>query len=280
MPDAQVIFSTGSLYPCDLSYAFEVAADAGFDGIELMADHRYSTRDPLYLQRLSTHTGLPIRVVHTPFSAALPGWDRADDPVQVIRSTLSLAETLGAHAIVVHLPLALPLKPVRLGKRRFFLPRRNPFDAVKRWMIHELAQVQAKTSVKIAIENLPRMRVWGRRVNHSHWNTIPEWSRVHDWLTLDTTHCGANDEDPLAAYRAARGRVANVHLSNYDGKEHRLPHRGNLDLVGFLGALKADAYAGTVSLELHPDALDYTSDVALRQHLRDSRAFIREHSGL
>lgn len=279
MPAAHAIFSTGSLYTCDLAYCFELAAEAGFDGIELMCDQRYSTRDPFYVGQLAARYQQPVRVVHTPFSASLPGWD-ARDQVAIILHTLTLAEQLSAHAIVVHLPIALPVRRVRLGGASLYLPTGNDFAIVKRWIIHQLAAVQARTPVKIALENLPYRQIYGRRVNPAHWNTIAEWSRVHDWLTLDTTHWAVSGLDATAAYQAARGRVCNVHFSNFDGREHRLPHRGHVDLAHFLRVLADDGYAGTISLELHPDALEYEDNAALRRNLRDSRDFIRQHAGV
>ena len=71
--------------------------------------------------------------------------------------------------------------------------------------------------------------------------------------------------------------VCHIHLSNYDGREHRLPHRGQLDLGAVLQRLGLDGFTGTVCNELHPDALEYQNDVALRHHLKDSVAFCREH---
>lgn len=280
MSQAKAIFSTGSLYVCDTAYCFELAANAGFDGIELMCDHRYSTRDPHYIRQLMARYDQPVRVVHTPFSDHLPGW-QARDQVQVIERTLALAEELGAHAIVVHVPIAVPVRRVRVAGQSVYLPALpNEFDVVKRWIIHDLPRVQAGTPVKIAIENLPHKKLYGWRINPAHWNTVAEWSQVHDWLTLDTTHWAVNGTDALDAYRAANGRVCNVHLSNFDGREHRLPHRGDVDLGRFLRALAHDGYSGTISLELHPDALDYQDADALRRHLSDSRAFIRQHAGV
>lgn len=276
---ARLIFSTGSLYLLDTAQCFALAAEAGFDGVEVMCDGRWSTRDPDYLAGLAECHRLPVLVVHTPFSERTPGWSQGGDQVRRIEHTLRLAKILGAEAIVVHLPERLWLRRYRLLGRTVRIPQRGRFGAVKSWIAQQLPQVQARTRVKIAVENLPSKRVFGWVLPHVWWNTVAEWSRIHAHLTLDTTHWATHGVDPLVAYRAAGRRVANVHLSNYDGREHRLPHRGRIDLGGLLRAMAADGFAGTISVELHPDALEFQDGVALRRHLRETVAFCRQHLG-
>lgn len=274
---ARLIFSTGSLYLLDTEQCFGLAAQAGFDGIEVMCDDRWSTRDPDYLASLAERHRLPVLVIHTPFSERTPGWSQSGDEVRRIEHTLRLAENLAAEAIVVHLPERLSLRRYRLLGRTVRFPQPGRFGAVKTWIEQLLPHVQTHTRVKIAVENLPSKRVFGRVVPHVWWNTVAEWSGVHDHLTLDTTHWATHGVDPLVAYRAAARRVAHVHLSNYDGREHRLPHRGRLDLGALLRAMAADGFAGTICAELHPDALEFQDGTALRRNLRETVAFCRKH---
>lgn len=42
----RLIFSTGSLYLLDTALVFDMAAEAGFDGMEIMCDDRFTTREP------------------------------------------------------------------------------------------------------------------------------------------------------------------------------------------------------------------------------------------
>jgi sugar phosphate isomerase/epimerase len=98
-------------------------------------------------------------------------------------------------------------------------------------------------------------------------------------LTLDTTHWATRKVDPLEAYHMAEGRVCHVHLSNYDGYEHQLPHKGKLNLKKFLRALKADGFTGTVSLELSPGSLIFKENSVMRHNLQASLDFTREHLG-
>ncbi len=273
---ARLIFSTGSLYLLDTAQCFELAAQAGFDGIEIMCDDRFSTRDPHYLNSLSERYNLPVLVAHTPFSPRAQGWhDRT--PLGLVLNTLKLAERLRAETIVVHLPLKVSMGSLKVGRWNMIFPWRADTDDVKRWITEELPTAQAATPVRIALENLPLKSYLRSGFDIVWWNSVEAWSSVHQHLTLDTTHWATHHIDPLNAYHAAAGRVAHVHLSNFDGREHRLPHKGFLDLGTFLRALKADAFSGTVSLEVHPDALEfYKPDLTLR-NLCESVAFCREH---
>jgi sugar phosphate isomerase/epimerase len=69
---ARLIFSTGSLWLTDTAYSFELAAEAGFDGIEIMCDQRFTTRNPDYLLSLAERYQLPILAVHTPSVTMYP----------------------------------------------------------------------------------------------------------------------------------------------------------------------------------------------------------------
>jgi sugar phosphate isomerase/epimerase len=276
---ARLLFSTGSLYTNDTAQCFELAAEAGFDGLEVMCDERWSTRDPHYLAQLAERVGLPVLVVHVPFSARLPGWPGGAAQVARIEHTLRLAEQLGVEAMVLHLPERVWLRKYSILGRSVRIPQKSGFAPVKRWFDERLRVVQQGTAVKIAVENMPAVRLLGRALPHVWWNTVPEWSSAHDWLTLDTTHWATHGVDPLAAYRAARPRVRHVHLSNYDGREHRLPQRGWLDLGTFLRALAGDSFDGTVSVELHPDALGFPDTGAIRRNLCETVDFCRAHLG-
>lgn len=276
MNQPRVLLSTGSLHVVDVALCFELAAETGFDGMEVMCDDRWSTRDPDYLNRLSRQSGLPVLVAHTPFSRRLHGWPRADE-LQRVQYTLQLAGDVGAETVVVHLPRKIGILIVDMDGRRLVLPWRSPFAGVKRWIERDLPARQAGTAIRIALENMPVHRFAGRDWDLTWWNTVGAWSRVHTWLTLDTTHWGTKRIDPLVAYRAGRSRVCHVHLSNFDGREHRLPHQGRLDLGALLRAMAADGYGGTISVELSPDVLEFEDAGTLRRNLQDCLDFCRRN---
>ena len=96
-----VTLSTGSLYTFGTARAFELAARAGYDGVEVIVDDRWDTRQPAYLRRLVAETGVPVLSVHSPFGAA-SDWPRAE--VQRVKRSLDVAEAVGARVLNVHLP--------------------------------------------------------------------------------------------------------------------------------------------------------------------------------
>ena len=97
-------------------------------------------------------------------------------------------------------------------------------------------------------------------------------------LTLDTTHLGTWGLDLLAFYEQIKKRVVHVHLSDFDGREHRLPGSGQLPLAALLQRLVRDGYGGAISVELHPDALQAENEDQVRAHLHEVLAFCRENT--
>lgn len=282
MSKVRLLFSTGSLHIMDISRTFELAAEAGFDGIEVLCDHRWATRDPLYLQAMIERYNLPVLAAHVPYSDRLPGWNSPRNRVGHITQTLELAETLKAEVIIVHIPTIAFFAHFKTpGLRNFKIPWMTPFRPVATWMKNQLSTVQANTDVKIAFENNPSAaKVFGRKIvgNMKAWRGVEGWAQSHQWLTLDTTHWATVGVQPLEAYAAAKGKLAHVHLSNYNrGRQHRLPHQGELDLGSFLQQLSADDYNSTVSVEVYPEPLEFKHPTALRTNLKECVDFCREH---
>ena len=253
------IFSTGSLYTYSIERCFELAQAAGFDGIELMVDARWDTRQPQVLRRLIDRFSLPILAVHSPFQHA-PGWPA--EPAEMIHHAVRLAEAVGAPVVIHHLPLRLGYATVQSGRRRAFapLPWWDMEAGYRCWLERDLHVLQQSTNVTLCIENMPARTMLGKRFGVHHWNACDEQT-LHaitrfPALTMDTTHLGTWGLDPAQVYAVWGKRVQHIHLSNFDGREHRLPQQGQLRLDLLISALTADAYRGALSFELHPDALN------------------------
>jgi sugar phosphate isomerase/epimerase len=135
--------------------------------------------------------------------------------------------------------------------------------------------------ITIAVENMPRRRfgLGGWSVNPYLLNDLKHWGRLFPALTLDTTHLGTWGADILAVYEEIKERVAHVHLSNFNGAEHRLLDDGHLPLAALLRALMRDHYTGIVTTELDPEALHAEDEQVVRSHLARTVAFIREYVG-
>lgn len=277
-PTIPVTLSTGSLYTLGTARAFEHAARAGYDGVELLVDDRWDTRQPPYLRRLMQDTGVPIHSVHSPF-VPIPTWPR--DEIGRVKTALALAEELGAHVLNVHVPRRLSdLTLSALGKTyRFpFLPAPPDQPRFTRWLMDGgLDETQRATQVTIAVENLPARRFLGRRLDVHALNTWPELSLLHK-LCLDTTHCGTWGVDPTQILDRLGGRVVHVHLSDFNGRHQHQPiGAGHLPLGPFLEQLVARRYAGSIVVELTPFALPVQDENKLTAELRRNADFCRQH---
>jgi len=246
------LFSTGSLYTYSTERCFDIAARAGFDGIEIMVDARWDTRQPSHLRMLMSRYALPIVTIHSPFGN-VPGWGGGQPAL--IAQSVSLAESVGAKIVVHHLPAAVSYVKLNVGQRRMRLPLPGRGGEVdyQHWLLDGYAQLQAKTDITLCIENMPARQLWGRPFNGHRWNSVDEIQRFPA-LTMDTTHLGTWGLEPVDVYAQWGQRVRHIHLSNFDGREHRLPEDGVLHLDQLLTRLVAEDYQGATTFELQTDS--------------------------
>lgn len=279
----RVLLSTGSINNYGTDRVFEIARRTGFDGVEIIVDRRTDTFQAPYLRSLIERYGLPVRAVHSPFSfLKLAGWESGEVPRA--RKSVRLAEELGARLVVLHGPSCAD----------------RPYLA---WLREELPAFQATTKVIVAVENMPRYRKpLGRLGARLHWPNVQDAKRKRGWdfvppfllppchlltrpedllpfrhVVLDVTHLGTGGYDPVRAYDLLGERVAHVHLSNFDGKEHRELRRGELDIGRFLRHLKARGYPGDVALEISPGSFASEDEAATIETLAANLAIIREN---
>lgn len=248
-----VAFSTGSLHPFGLSRVFGWAAEAGFDGVEVMMDDRWDTHQPAYLDGLVGRHGIPILALHPPIYRG--AW-RLGAEETLVRSA-RLACRISCPLVVAHPPP--PGRPLR------------------RWAEGALAAARDE-GVTVAVENMPANGAgfFGVRRGSCH---LPEHLLGVGEVTLDTSHVGASRVDLLAAQKVLAGQLRHVHLSDSNGvagkDEHRLPGKGSLPLGPFLGALARDGYPGAVSLELKPWPLGTPDPEVILDRMRAALAFAR-----
>jgi sugar phosphate isomerase/epimerase len=274
--------STGSLYTYGLDRVFGLAKKAGFDGIEVLVDGRWDTRQADYLKHLIERHGLPIVSLHSPFHLVqVPGWEQ--DPIWRLKRTVELAEGLGARVVVVHPPqgwLRISLRVMGASNQRDFwvgLPLSWFVGrSYARWLCDGLESFQRGTEVIVAVENMPRRQIGPLGFDLYQMTRLESLERFRH-LTLDTTHLATHGIDILQTYERLAGRVAHVHLSNYNGREHRLLQDGHLPLADFLRRLNQDGYGGIVALELQPDVLGAGDDNQVLANLWAAVDFCRGH---
>ncbi len=275
-----IVLSTGSLYNYGMARVFALAAETGYDGIEVIVDGKWDTRDPVYLHRLASDYGLPIVALHSPFVADVQGWPPSE--LERLQCTIALALELEVSLVVAHLPPRFFSIAGRLhffGTHRFVLPipwpRRDPYYHFIR--DGSLKEMESSSGVIVALENMPARRFLGLPVN-AHWFNRPEQMTRFPHLTLDTSHLGTWGLDPAKVYKRLKERVVHVHLSNFDGKrDHRSPVDGHLMLTTLLRSLARDGYAGAISVESGPDSLAAEDERKCRLALARALIFCREH---
>src|SRR5699024_7178025 len=89
-----VTLSTVSVYPRKAPFAFEIAAELGYDGIEVMVLADPTSQDRKTLSKLSARYGMPIRSIHAP-TLLLSRRVMGSSPGGKLDQTVSLAEDLG-----------------------------------------------------------------------------------------------------------------------------------------------------------------------------------------
>lgn len=275
-----IALSTGSLYTYGIARVFGLAAEAGFDAIEIMVDHRWDSRQSEYLRTLAQEVDLPIVAAHSPFLPNVPDWP--GDELGRLQKTAALARAIGAPVVVTHLPLrvlGMRLEFFGAGAGPLLMPLLPRTDrAYRDLLLGGLPAFEAEQGVLVGVENMPATRLLGRKWNIYALNDLQRLEAMPH-LTLDTTHLGTWGLDPVAVYDRLRARVVHVHLSDFDGREHRLPGSGQLPLARFLRRLADDAYQGAVSLEVGPEVLEAEDEKQVRAHLQRAVGFCREHTG-
>jgi sugar phosphate isomerase/epimerase len=273
-----ILLSTGTLYTWGLSRTFRAAADVGFHGMEVLIDNRPDTYDPRYLAGLQEEYKLPIKVLHSPF-VKVKSWKTG--PVGSLKKTVALARSLGISTVVTHPPfklkdIAVLFRGAVHGKVRVLLPWPVK-DASYRFFaeggIHKLEQ---EAGVAIAVENMPRRTYLGIPIPLFWFNT-PEKLNRFDHLTMDTTHVGTWGDDLLEYYRRIREHIRHIHISNFNGKEHRSIDDGHLPLSDLLTKLREDRYNGAVSIEGDPEAFAHHTERAARTELTRALSFCAAH---
>ena len=271
-----IALSTGSLHTYTVSKVFAMASEAGYDGIEIIIDGRKETHDPDHLYRLSFEYKLPIVTFHSPFLANIENWPH--DQLGRLKRTIKLAKELSVPLIVTHLPLKFQyINLLKLfNYSRLSLPVPYLFRGRYYHFIRSvrLEEIKSKYNIIIALENMPARRIFGFTFNAYWFNTVNELS-MFPYLTLDTTHLATWGHDSVEFYLKLKKHVAHIHISNYDGKEHRAPQNGKMPLGKFLHCLADDNYSGVLSVETAPDALNADDERKCRKALKEALLFCR-----
>jgi len=229
---ADIVLSTASFFP-DTQLGFRMAAECGYDGVEVMVNHDRRSQSVTAVRGLADHYGVPIVSVHVPclvVSQHVWGWN----PELKLRRSVEMATAVGADVVVVHPPFRW-----QRGYAEGFARLVGILDG-------------ADEGPRIAVENMFTVQAFGRRVDPYRCTEDPALGDFSA-LTLDTSHVGAARQDLMDLYRSMRGRVHHLHLSDSTatrGDEHLPPGTGILPLGDLATAMVADDFGGRVVLEM------------------------------
>jgi sugar phosphate isomerase/epimerase len=228
-----VLLSTASVYPERTAAAFEMAAAAGYDGVEVMVWQDPVSQDSDALLELAHKYGTPILAVHAPcliWTQRVWSWD----PVVRLDRAAQTAAKVGADKVVVH----PPFRWQREYGRNFA------------GQVHRLEDAHG---VQVAVENMFPIRAGKRQwcSYYGHWD--PSVLGGFRNYTLDISHAAVAKADIFDILDRMGEALSHLHLGDGTGHprdEHLVPGRGNQPCSEVLQALVERGFAGSVALEI------------------------------
>jgi sugar phosphate isomerase/epimerase len=223
--------STASVWPRPTEVGFRLAADLGYDGVEVMVGLDRDSQDVGRLRRFVARYDSPVVAVHAPCLLITQRvWDR--DPVQRLRRSVRAAEQLGAGTVVVHPPFR--------WQRRYA----DEFADL-------VAELESASGVVVAVENMYPVR---RSPVSAFAPSFDPTDVGHAHYTLDLSHTAAAGTDALALADRMGGGLAHVHLADGSGApkdEHLVPGVGAQPCAELCERLRDADFAGQVVLEVN-----------------------------
>ncbi|MFI7158144.1 sugar phosphate isomerase/epimerase family protein [Micromonospora chalcea] len=228
-----VLLSTSSVFPERTAAAFQLAAELGYDGIEVMVWTDPVSQDAGALRGLAEHYGVPVLSVHAPCLLVTQRvW--SPDPWERLRKAAELAETLEAPTVVVHPPFT--------WQRDYARTFAGGLDTIAGQF----------GGLHFGVENMYPVRMAGRQfVPYA-----PGWDPTeigYASYTLDLSHCAASHTDAMAMADRMGSGLAHVHLGDGTGEgrdEHLVPGRGGQPCAEMLRSLAGRGFSGTVAVEV------------------------------
>src|SRR3954452_21557079 len=99
---ARIVLSTASFWP-DTELGFRMAAEQGYDGVEVMVNHDRRSQTVEAVRALMNQYSMPVRSVHVPcLMVTQHVWGFS--PEVKLRKSVDMARQVGAEIVVVHPP--------------------------------------------------------------------------------------------------------------------------------------------------------------------------------
>lgn len=257
---ARVGLSTASCYPLTTADSFAIAAELGYDGVEIMVWTDPDSQNSDALRDLIQKWQIPVLSIHAP-TLLLTQRVMGAEPWGKIDRSVELAQGVGASTVVLH-------PPFRWQK-----------DYATGFVRGVAEREKAHPDVRLAVENMFPWRARGREVQAylPHWDLRENY---YNHTTLDLSHTATSHSDAMAIARALGDRLTHVHLADGMGSlkdEHLVPGRGNQPCDELLRYLGRQGFEGDVVVEVGTRRL---RDDQRLVDLAEALAFARTHLAL
>ncbi|SMC87832.1 sugar phosphate isomerase/epimerase family protein [Janibacter indicus] len=257
-PHIPVGLSTASVYPEGAAAAFEMAAELGYDGVEVMVWADPISQSAGALRALADHHGLDIVSIHAP-TLLLTQRVLSADPWGKIDGSIELAQQVGAPTVVLHPPFRWQ-------------------QAYARGFADGVAEREHESGITLAVENMFPWAARGRQVQAylPHWDPVPQ---PYDHVTIDLSHTATARSDAMQMVLDLGDRLSHIHLA--DGMlttlkdDHLVPGRGTQPCAEVLQHLTTSGFSGAVVLEVGTRRRPQEREADLRESLD----FARRHLG-
>lgn len=225
--------STASVWPQTATSAFQLAAELGYDGVELMVWADPISQDPAAVRRRSRQFSMPVLAVHAPCLLITQRiW--SPRPEERLRRSVRAAQELGAPTVVIHPPFR--------WQRRY-----------AEGFVELVESLEAESGVAIAVENMFPVRGFGGAMSAFHPSIDPTDVGYRNY-TLDLSHTAASGTDALAMAKRMGTNLTHLHLADGTGAprdEHLVPGRGGQPCAEVCELLATSGFAGQVVVEIN-----------------------------
>ncbi len=270
-----IAVSTASVYPESVESGFELAAELGYDGIELMVWTDPVSQEADAVARLSRRYGVPVLAVHAPCLLITQRvW--GSDPVARLNRAVDTAAFLGARSVVVHPP---------------FRWQRRYADG----FADQVASLEQRSGIVVAVENMFPMRAdrffgagqrGAERLTRRGGTPGPSISAFapsidptaanHAHYTLDLSHTATAGMNAVALATRMGAKLAHLHLADGQGApvdQHLVPGHGTQPCQQVCTTLAASDFDGVAVLEINSQSARTRRDRTAM--LAESLAFAR-----
>lgn len=263
----KIVLSSGTLYSYGLNRFFGLAAKAGYDGIELIIDEKWDSRDPEYVKSLEKQFGIKVLSVHSAMEFAT----FTKDAKSRLFESIEIAKKINVRLIVVH-----------------------TWDYTDtdfaNWLYKNRKSICQKAApIDVAFENGTKSYNPDDPEKFMSEAFKAEYFGKFENIVLDTSHLATAKSDIVKMVELLGPKIKHLHFSDSDfvvredrpnsiQDRHLIPGRGKLPLKKYLHALKKINYSGIITIELLPESVEAGLDEkVVLNNLKEALDFVKNN---